>query len=73
MNKREYDEIREKYKVPLTYEEMKEKTNDCHHPDTLNNLEATIIYIIVMIVGAIFNDRIGIWILASIIYFNYIE
>lgn len=34
-------------------------------------LIAWIWYIFIMVVGAIFYDRIGIWILASVIFFNY--
>lgn len=40
--------------------------------DTMENSTATVLYIIVMVGGAIFKDRIGIWILASIIYFTHI-
>lgn len=34
-------------------------------------LIAWIWYIFIMVVGVIFYDRIGIWILASVIFFNY--
>lgn len=45
---------------------------DCDHPNTLENGTATILYILSMIGGAIFNDRILIWIVATIIYVNFI-
>jgi hypothetical protein len=45
---------------------------DCDHPNTLENGTATLLYIVVMLVGAIFHDRIGIWVITSIIYFNFI-
>lgn len=45
---------------------------DCDHPNTLENSTATILYIIVMIGGAIFNDRWLIWIVATFVYFNFI-
>ncbi len=73
ISKQDYDEMREKYKMPLTYEEMKEKNKGCRHPDALNNFEATVIYLVVMIGGSIFTERLLIWIVASIIYFNYID
>lgn len=34
-------------------------------------LIAWVWYVFIMVVGIIFNDRIGIWILTSIIFFNY--
>ena len=40
--------------------------------NTLENDEATVLYIIVMLVGTIFHDRILIWIAATIIYFAFI-
>ena len=39
MNKREYDEMKEKYQMPKTYEEMKKETKGCRRPDALNNFE----------------------------------
>lgn len=66
------------------YEQKKEETppptppkqnnfyGDCDHPNTMENSTATIFYIVVMIGGAIFNDRLLIWIVASVIYFTFI-
>ena len=39
---------------------------------TLTNVEATILWLIVMIGGSIFTDRIWIWIVATIIWLNHI-
>ena len=46
---------------------------DSDHPNTMENGTATLLYIIVMIVGAIFNDRLMIWGMASFIYFRFIN
>lgn len=45
---------------------------DCDHPNTLENGSATVIYILVMIAGSIFYDRVLIWCLATFIWFNFI-
>ena len=45
---------------------------DAEHPSTMENSTATLWYIIIMIVGAIFVDRWLIWIMASFIYFRFI-
>jgi hypothetical protein len=42
------------------------------NPNSLDNGEATVSWIIIMIVGAIFNARWLIWIVATVIYLNYI-
>lgn len=42
------------------------------HPDSLENDEATVLWIFVMLGGSIFRDRIGIWIIATIIWWRYI-
>lgn len=41
------------------------------HPDSMDDVPATILYIFVMIFGAIFNDRILIWVAATVIFFNF--
>lgn len=46
---------------------------DAEHPSTMENSTATILYILVMILGAIFVDRLIIWVTASIIYFRFIN
>lgn len=41
-------------------------------PYTMENGTATFLYIVVMVVGAIFYDRVLIWIAATIIYTRFI-
>ena len=55
------------YKPHYTFE-----TEHFDHPDTMDNTPATLLYIFVMICGSIFNDRILIWVFATIIYFNHL-
>ena len=43
------------------------------HPNTMENSTATMLYIITMIIGTIFNDRLLIWIAASVIYFGFMS
>jgi len=42
------------------------------NPNALDNTPATILYVFVMIGGSIFNDRIWIWIIATIIWLKHI-
>lgn len=46
---------------------------DCDSPYAMENSTATILYIITMVGGSIFTDRILIWIFATIIWFNHIS
>ena len=50
----------------------KEVFKNYDHPNSLENNEATILWFIVMAVGAIFNDRLIIWIIATIIWLSFI-
>lgn len=43
------------------------------HPDALKNDEATLLWIVVMLGGSIFNARIIIWIVATVIWLGYIR
>lgn len=45
---------------------------DGDHPNTMENSSAIVLYIIVMVGGAIFNDRWLIWIFATVIFFKFI-
>ena len=45
---------------------------NCDHPNSLENDEATIIWIVVMAVGTIFKGNWIIWIVATIIWRRYI-
>lgn len=46
---------------------------DADNPSTMDNGTATLWYIIIMVVGAIFNDRLLIWIIATIIWWCHIN
>ena len=73
------DEVRrqELKKQGIIIEEKKDKERkfhgDCDSPYTMENSTATILYIITMVGGSIFTDRILIWIFATIIWFNHIS
>ena len=45
---------------------------NCDHPNSLENSEATIIWIAVMAVGTIFKGNWIIWIVATVIWWRYI-
>lgn len=49
--------------------------NDQHTFSDELNIDGLLIswiwYVFIMVVGVIFHDRIGIWILASVVFFNY--
>ena len=42
------------------------------HPNTMENSTATILWIVVMIVGSIFKGNFAIWIIATIIWWKFI-
>jgi hypothetical protein len=46
---------------------------DAESPSAIDNDVATIWYIIIMVIGAIFNDRITIWIIATVIWWRHIN
>ena len=54
-------------------EEKLDIHGDCDYVWAPEKGAATIIYIAVMIFGAIFNARILIWIVATLVYFNFID
>ena len=43
------------------------KQNNYDHPDTMENGSAIILYVFTILIGSIFNDRITIWVCATII------
>lgn len=57
--------------------ENEEKLRDLYinsdHPDTMENGTATFLWIVVMAVGTIFNGRLIIWIVATIIWLRFIN
>ena len=46
---------------------------DTDHLNTIDNGVATLWYIIIMLVGAVFNDRLLIWIIATVIWWRHIN
>ena len=46
---------------------------DVDNPNTIDNGVATLWYIIIMVIGAVFNDRWLIWIIATVIWWNHIN
>ena len=54
---------------PIDNEEFFKK---CDKPGTMDNVTATIFYVIIMVVGAIFNNRLLIWIVATVIWLRHI-
>ena len=52
-----------------TYYAKKEPQYD--HPNTMENGTATVLYIITMIIGSIFNDRWLIWGTITLIYLKF--
>lgn len=53
-------------------ESIEERFKRYDHPNSLENDEATIVWVVVMIVGSIFNGNWLIWIIATIIWRKYI-
>lgn len=57
--------------------ENEEKLRDLYinsdHPDTMENGTATFLWIVVMVVGAIFKGNWVIWIVATIIWLRFIN
>lgn len=57
--------------------ENEEKLRDLYinsdHPDTMENGTATFLWIVAMAVGTIFNGRLIIWIVATIIWLRFIN
>ena len=59
--------------VPITSEEPKKDFHgDGDHPNTLENDEATILWLVVMVVGSIFKGNWIIWIVATFIWYRHI-
>lgn len=52
--------------------EQKDFHGDCDSPYTMENSTATFLWIVVMVVGSIFNGNWVIWIIATVIWFRFI-
>ena len=66
-----WDEMDKKKQVQRQ-EVQKNPFENCDHPNSLENDEATIIWIVVMAVATIFKGNWIIWIIATIIWRRYI-
>ena len=44
----------------------------CDHPNTMENSTATVLWIVIMIVGSIFKGSLIIWIISTIIWLRFI-
>ena len=69
MNKESEKKKQERQNVSQTPEDF---FKNCDHPNSLENSEATIIWILVMAVGTIFKGNWIIWIVATVIWWRYI-
>ena len=76
LNRLHMEELRKKGIEPMFDEDgnslvpPKKPTYD--HPNTMENSTATILWIVVMIVGSIFKGNWMIWIIATVIWFRFI-
>lgn len=71
-NKEYMDDFHQRHGSVMSKDEQMNFHGDCDHPNTMENSTATIFYIIVMVVGAIFNGRLIIWIVATGIFLKFI-
>lgn len=69
--KAEQEKIREDSRIQGLLENPEPKRQHFDSVNTLENDEATVLYIAVMVIGALFYDRILIWITATIIFFLF--
>ena len=69
---KEYEELEKNKLTKIKPIDPQEYYRKCDKPGTMDNTTATIFYIIIMIVGAIFYDRWLIWVVATIIYLAHI-
>ena len=58
--------------VPVYSKEERDFHGDCDNPNTMENGTSTVLYIITMIVGSIFNDRWLIWIIATVMFIGFL-
>jgi hypothetical protein len=66
------DVEREQEKTSQRQKNSENPFKNCDHPNSLENDEATIIWVIVMVIGTIFKGNWIIWIVATIIWRKYI-
>ena len=66
------DEEKEREKTPRVQMTQVNPFENCDHPNSLENSEATIVWLVVMVIGTIFKGNWIIWIIATIIWRRYI-
>lgn len=66
------DEEKKRQKELQIQKKQENPFKNCDHPNSLENDEATVIWIMVMIVATIFKGNWVIWIVATIIWRKYI-
>lgn len=66
------DEERKALKESQKREKAENPFENCDHPNSLENSEATILWIVVMAIGAIFKGNWIIWTIATVIWYKYI-
>lgn len=63
-------DLKEKGLKPFDESQVPQKY--CDHPNTMENSTATVLWIIVMLVGSIFKCNWAIWIIATVIWAKFI-
>lgn len=72
-NNEAMDDWHKRYGNPTPHKnEPKNFHGDCDHPNTMEDSTATFIYVIVMVGAIIFNERWLIWVIATIMYWEFI-
>jgi hypothetical protein len=67
-----WEKINSENKQKQTTQTPEDFFKNCDHPNSLDNIEATILWIVVMAIASIFNSNWIIWIIATIIWRKYI-
>lgn len=73
-NKR-LDELRRKEledKGLKPFDESQVPKKHCDHPNTMENSTATVVWLVVMLVGSIFKGNWVIWIIATVVWAKFI-
>lgn len=67
------EERKRQEKLGFSTTSQPQKPQYFDHPNTMENLPATLLYIFVMIGGSIFTDRVLIWVGATVWWFVHIN
>ena len=74
--KKQKEELRKEYLIKefgINSDEQKKQKLQYENIYTLEKSAATVLYVIVMFIGAIFIDRLIIWVIATIIWWKHIH